>query len=192
VESQTCTVHLVDDTMRVRASVETMLRDTWEKLHVPSEQCPSIRHWKFIWELAEAVERKSNFTKAGDIVVADLFPAEYWEKVPGPTRFDEEPPLPGDPTNIYRAALDIRSRFLPVLTKAGLHVMIVTVVPRWIEEMAMGGADYSKPAEHVRRLMREDGLELVEKEDRDLNIMQNYAPAVVKVNALLGFSANSS
>jgi hypothetical protein len=184
------TVHIVDDTASFRRAFHSALKNSW------SAQCtekPQVSEWELVWELTKALEAKAVEPKPADIVVTDLYPAGYWPKVKrlGPTSVPEpSKEYPGDPTSMYRAALDVRRRFLPVLANHGLHVIVLTYVPKFIEdtppsESPLSQAELKDVAERIRNFLCDEDRQLIEKINRKVNDPENLTPAVTAVNKLL-------
>jgi hypothetical protein len=187
------TVHIVDDTESFRHALRSALETSWQAAGQPQEQWPRIAEWDLVWDLTRALEDGAVRSDAGDIVVTDLYPGGYWKKVKllrHKTTLSRRPTLPGDPTNMYRAVLDIRRRFLPALEAHGLKVIVLTFVPRHIESIRpdqspLTHEELVKVANKVRAAIRSDNWTVIEKHSRKVDDPRNVTEAVAAVNALL-------
>jgi hypothetical protein len=191
--SPTNTLHIVDDTDSFRTALRNAWERSWDQSGRSSSERPTFREWDFIWDLTKWLEAGTVEPQRGDIVVTDLYPSGFWARV----KHLAEPPtqkqiktLPGDPTNMYRAALDIRKRFLPVLTEHKLQVVILTFLPRFIEgikpaETPLSHEQLVDIANKVRAAIKVEDWVVIEKYNREVRDPRNVEEAVTTVNDLL-------
>jgi hypothetical protein len=188
------TLHVVDDTPSFRRAVKRALTASWDDTNRSDNNRPAFRDWDFVWELTKALESKDAEVVAGDIVVTDLYPSGFWAKVkdlPGtPSVTPITEPLPGDPTNMYRAGLDVRKRFLPTLTAHGLAVVVLTFLPRYIERInpdrtPLTSEQLRELADKLRKALTEETWTLVEKHNRTVSDACNVEEMTLVVNALM-------
>jgi hypothetical protein len=187
------TLHIIDDTSSFRRALRRALEASWLQARRPESDWPTIREWGLIWELTAALDAETVQPTQGDIAITDLYPSGYWPKVKqlrhkrtlSPTK-----PLPGDPTNMYRAVLDVRRRFLPVLSDHHLAVVILTYVPHHIERIKPERSPLTKRelkevADRVRAALDDNGWTVVEKNSREVDDPSNVTDVVAVVNDLL-------
>jgi len=127
-----------------------------------------------MWELTE-----SDGLNAGDVVIADLFPSEYWQKAP-PPRPEHEDSLPKDPTNMFNASVDMVIRFLRQTCERGAKLLVITYVPHYMErelEVPVAG-------EKLREVLNAEDFPVFEKEEHlDMKCFQravNWANEVLQ------------
>jgi hypothetical protein len=124
------TIHVVDDIEIDRDQIADLLEGSGKASRsgaVGTEA--NIITWRFIWELV-----CSEKLKKGDIVISDLYPEGYWKQVPLPMLYPPSKSLPGDPTNLYKATLDVIQRFMRQVRKRDAHLIVITYVPNWIQQ----------------------------------------------------------
>jgi hypothetical protein len=167
------TVHIVDDGGSDREMLIKFLKESWDDPATSFER-PSLKEWQFMWDLIE-----KNEPAPGDIVVADLYPAEYWEKAP-PPRPTRERPLPEDPTNIYNATIDMIERFMRPATERSGHLVVLTYVPNFIESVLF----VPVAATRLRNVLEGEHFTVFEK--KDYMDPECFRRAVTWVNERLG------
>lgn len=169
------TVHIVDDIEGDRHCVATLLEKSWGTSSGAPRPAQVNKDWRFIWDLTESGE-----LEPGDVVIADLYPAGYWREVPQPTLYAPEPSLPDDPTNLYKAALDVIQRFMRQVPERSAHLIVVTYVPNFIEK------DLHIPvlAEKIRGVLAAESFEFFEKNDQ-FQDEAAFAQVVDRTNAVL-------
>lgn len=146
------TLYVVDDSEEDRAIIVRLLEESWEKNEGPSDR-PDVEERDVIWDLIEG-----NDLKEGDVVIADLYPTEYWKEVP-PPRPIRVRPRPKDPTNFFNATVDIVERFLSKVPERGAELIVMTYIPHFMEwEIGVPIA-----GEKLRELLESQKLILLEK-----------------------------
>lgn len=147
------TLHIVDDSEKDRKIIVRLLEESWESNEGPPD-LPEVKESDFIWELLEGSDLKT-----GDVVIADLYPTEYWEKAPPPKPIRVRP-RPKDPTNFFNATVDMVERFLSKVPERGAELIVMTYIPHFMErdiEVPIAG-------EKLRDLLESHRLILLEKE----------------------------
>jgi hypothetical protein len=164
-------VHVVEDSERDRELIVELLKESWRD----GVERPEPREWEYMWKLFD----ESALT-AGDVVIADLYPTDYWQKAPTPkpVRLRSQPK---DPTNIFNATIDMIARFLSKVPDEGAHLIVLTFVPNYIER------DLSVPAaaNKIRNILEAQSFEVLEKTKKHMD-EECYRKAVAWANEVLG------
>jgi hypothetical protein len=149
------TVHVVDDIEIDRNQIVDLLKATGKASRSGEPPAKAnIISWRFIWELVN-----SDSLKQDDVVISDLYPEGYWTQVPPPMLYQPSPSLPDDPTNLYKATLDVIQRFMRLVPKRSAHLIVITYVPNWIQ----GELDIPVLANKIREVLRAEEFEFYEK-----------------------------
>jgi len=166
------TVHVVDDSEADRAMVVRLLGKSWTLGQGPPAR-PEVVEWSFVWDLLAERQLSEN-----DLVLADLYPSEYWTVVPTPkpVKLDARP---NDPTNFFNASVDMVDRFLVQVPARGADLILMTYVPHYMErelEVEIAGGK-------LRDFLQAQPLTLIEKERRfgDEDAVQRAVAAANKV-----------
>jgi hypothetical protein len=165
-------VHIVEDQIADRELLAQMLKESWKAGKKRPE--PTLKEWKYAWDLL-----KEDDLKAGDVVIADLYPTEYWMVAPPPKPI-RQPSLPRDPTNFNSASIDMIERFLRRVPEHGAHLIVITYIPNWIER----DLDIPVVAEKMRAILAAEHFEVIEKEDK-YKAEDCFKEVVSRVNELL-------
>jgi hypothetical protein len=178
------TVHVVDDLEEDRLLILDMLKSSWESIPAPSfveeEGPPQDREWRFLWEPI-----RCGAISKGDVVISDLYPEGYWEEVPKPTLYERSSSLPDDPTNLYKAALDVIQRFMRPIPDMGAHLIVITYIPNWIGGSAQGELAIPVLADKIRAVLRAERFEVYEKQ-KQIGDEACFRRAVSRANEILG------
>lgn len=175
-------IQIIDDVPTFREELELHLERSFEAQGTPAHERPRIRaDWRFVWSLINALEKGQASLTKGDIVITDLYSAGFWDEVPKPTLHSSVSQLPDDPQNLYRAAIEVTTRYFPRLHDRGAYVIVLTYVPTFLEREC----GYQAVADDVRRMLKQEGRILVEKIDRDVANPENYVEVVREVHRLL-------
>lgn len=177
------TVHVVDDLEEDRDLIASMLKTSW-KAESPSrfadeDSFPTVRNWRFIWEPI-----RCGAIKKGDVVISDLYPEGYWEEVPKPTLYKRSPSLPKDPTNLYKAALDVIQRFMRPIPEMGAHLIVISYIPTWIGGSGPGELEIPVLADRIRAVLRAEPFDVYEKKEK-IGDEDCFRAAIERANQLL-------
>jgi hypothetical protein len=149
------TVHVVDDIEKDRDQIVKLVADTGKASC--SGEAPAkanIESWRFIWDLVT-----SDSLKKDDVVISDLYPEGYWKQVPPPMLYQPSKSLPNDPTNLYKATLDVIQRFMRLVPKRDARLIVITYVPNWIQ----GELNIPVLANKIRDVLKAEEFEFYEK-----------------------------
>jgi len=146
-------LYVVDDSEDDRNMIVRLLEASWASNEAPPV-LPEVKQRDFIWDLLDGNELQKR-----DIVIADLYPTEYWELAP-PPKPSREPSRPKDPTNFFNAAVDMVNRFYSKVPEHGAELIVMTFIPHYMErkiEVPIAG-------EKLRAFLKSQHLTLLEKE----------------------------
>lgn len=148
--------------MRYQKIIAELAISSWEKRKEPVEE-GKLKRWLFMWQLTESDE-----LDAGDVVIADLFPTEFWEKVP-PPKPEKKNSLPKDPTNMFNACVYMIKRYLRPANEQDIKLVVITYVPHYMER----DLKVKAAGEKLREVLNAEDFLVFEKEEhRDMECFQ--------------------
>jgi hypothetical protein len=165
-------VHIIEDQTSDLEMIKDLLETSWKEVVPPK---PNAVGWKYAWDLL-----KSGELERDDVVVADLYPTDYWLVAPPPKPVPQ-PSLPKDPTNFNTASIDMIKRFLRPIAEESAHLFVITYIPNWIEN----DLEIPVAAKKMRDILNAQPFEIIEKE-RKYDPEDCFRSVVQRVNEVLG------